>query len=143
MRLLLEMTNGARAVAQTDPHGWTLTLICISVVFCSLVVLYCIYAISGGIASGQFKRAIEERQARRAARKGTAAPDAETAAAIALALDDYLSGTDAEKAAAIALALFLETEGGVHDVEPGVLTFHNEPGPWADKSLTFRKYPRP
>lgn len=142
MRLLLEMTSGAQAVAQTDPHGWTLTLISISVVFCSLVILYCIYAISGGIASGQFKDAIAARRRRRAERKGST-PDAETAAAIALALDDYLGSGDAETAAAIALALFLETQGGIHDVEPGFLTFRNEPGPWADKSLTFRKNPRP
>lgn len=143
MLSLLTMTEGARAVAESDPHGWTLTLISISVVFCSLVILYCIYAISGGIASGQFKEAIEARRQRRSARKGSAAPDAETAAAIALALDDALSGDDAATAAALALALYLETEGGIHDVEPGFLTFRNTPGPWADKSLTFRKNPRP
>ena len=139
---LLEMTHGARAVAETDPHGWTLTLISISVVFCSLVILYCIYAISGGIASGRYKENIEARRRRRAARKGCT-PDGATAAAIALALQDCLpSEDDARTAAAIGLALFLEDEGGVHDVEPGFLTFRNQPGPWADKTLTFRKYPK-
>ena len=142
MMRLLTLTEGARAVAETDPHGWTLTLISISVVFCSLVILYFIYAISGGIASGQFKEAIQARRQRRAARKGAQSPDAETAAAIALALDDALSGDDAATAAALALALYLETEGGVHDAEPSFLTFTNRPGAWADKSLTFRKTPR-
>ena len=132
MFTLLEMTKGARAVAETDPHGWTLTLISISVVFCSLVILYCIYAISGGIASGRYKEQIETRRGRRAARKGNS-PDA----AGTLPAED-----EARTAAAIGLALFLEEEGKVHDNEPGVLTFRNQPGPWADKSLTLRKYPK-
>jgi len=122
MTFLLDMTPGARAVAQTDPHGWILTAVSVSVVFAALLLLYCIYAISGGIASGRFKERILERRGRRAERKGIS-PDEETAAAIAV-------------------ALFLQKEESIHDTEPGHLTYTNQPGPWADKSLTFRKYPR-
>lgn len=120
---LLDMTPGARAVAETDPHGWILTLISIGVVFSALLVLYGIYALSGGIASGRFKERFLERRGRRAERKGIS-PDEETAAAIAL-------------------ALYLSAEEEVHDRESGILSYKNQPGPWADKSLTFRKYPRP
>ena len=119
---LLDLTPGARAMAQADPHGWTLTLISISVVFASLLVLYCIYAISGGIASGRFKERFLDRRGRRVERKGIS-PDEETAAAIAL-------------------ALYLQAEKEIHDAEPGHLTYTNQPGPWADRALTFRKYPR-
>ena len=122
MSFLLTMTPGAQAVARTDPHGWILTLISISVVFAALLVLYGIYAISGGIASGRFKERFLERRGRRVERKGIS-PDEETAAAIAL-------------------ALYLHAEETIHDAEPGHLTYTNQPGPWADKSLTFRKYPR-
>ena len=119
---LPDMTPGARAVVQTDPHGWILTLISISVVFASLLVLYFIYALSGEIASGHLRERFLERRGRRVERKGIS-PDEETAAAIALALHLY-------------------AEEKIHDTEPGHLSYKNQPGPWADKSLTFRKYPR-
>ena len=37
---------------QTDPHGWTLTLISVSVVFVALIILYFLYTLSGNIFSG-------------------------------------------------------------------------------------------
>ena len=40
---------------QTDPHGLTLTLISVSVVFAALIVLYFVYSLSGNIFSGKFK----------------------------------------------------------------------------------------
>ena len=47
------LTAGADRMAQVDPHGWTLTLISICVVFCALVILYFIYTLSGNIFSGK------------------------------------------------------------------------------------------
>ena len=111
-----------------DP--WALTLISVSVVFFALIILFLLYSLSGAIFTGKFKRKPK------AAKGGRA--DAETAAAIAMALDDYLSGDDVP--AAIALALHMYMGESVHDVEPGFITIRRNPGSdWKNKSLTFRK----
>ena len=117
---ILTITEGAKAVAATDPHGWSMSAICITVVFFSLLILYLVYAVSGFIASGQCAEWIA---ARRRSKAGQGALDEETAAAIALALRLY----DRDQ---------------VHDSESGKLTFEEQPGRWADKSFTLRKYPQ-
>ena len=63
------LVSGAGSLAQMDPHGWILTLISISIVFLSLLVLYVVYSIAGGIASGQFKEQIEQRKLRRSEKR--------------------------------------------------------------------------
>ena len=132
---VLEMTEGAKAVAATDPHGWTLTLISVSVVFGALIILYIIYTLLGGFMSGAFKQKWEKRRKVR-----PASPDAETAAAIALALS--LEDGGDEVAAAIAVALELALCDEAHDAESYVITFARPGGSWADKRATFRKYPK-
>ncbi len=129
----LLLTAGGDRMLETDPHGWTLTLISVSVVFTALIVLYFIYSFSGGLFSGKFKRAPRPRKAA----KGT--PDAEVAAAIALALDMECSG---EEYAAIATAVHLYLNDAVHDVEPGIVTIVRKESAWNDKQLNFRKLPR-
>ena len=124
------LTAGGDRMAQTDPHGWTLTLISVSVVFAALIILYFIYNFSGNIFSGKYKRKPK-------AKKGT--PDAEVAAAIALALDMEQGGDDY---AAIATAVHLYLTESVHDNEPGIVTIVRKPSAWNDKSLNFRKLPR-
>lgn len=125
------LTAGADKMAQTDPHGWTLTLISVGVVFCALIILYFVYSFSGAIFSGKFKK---EKKA------GKGADDA-TAAAIALALDDFCGNSD-EKAA-IALALHLYFNDSVHDIEPGVVTIRKSAAPsWNSPEFRFRKYKR-
>ena len=126
---LLPLTAGGDRMAEIDPHGWTLTLISVSVVFAALIVLYFIYNFSGNIFSGKYKRRA----------KAAATPDEASAAAIALALDRYMSGGDAVPAA-IAVALHLYLSESVHDIEPGIITIRPAPSSeWANKSLTFRK----
>ena len=49
------LTAGGDRMAQTDPHGWTLTLISVTVVFTALIVLYFIYSFSGKLFSGELK----------------------------------------------------------------------------------------
>ena len=127
------LTAGGDRMAQTDPHGWTLTLISVSVVFAALIVLYFVYTLSGSIFSGKFKRAPKPRKAA----KGT--PDEEVAAAIALALDMENSG---DVYAAIATAVHLYLNDTVHDVEPGIVTIVRKESGWNNKSLNFRKQPR-
>ena len=129
----LLLTAGGDRMLETDPHGWTLTLISVSVVFTALIVLYFIYSFSGNIFSGKFKRAPKPKKAI----KGT--PDAEVAAAIALALDMECSG---DEYAAIAAAVHLYLNDAVHDVEPGIVTIVRKESAWNNKELNFRKLPR-
>ena len=129
----LLLTAGGDRMAQTDPHGWTLTLISVSVVFAALIVLYFVYSFSGSLFSGKFKRTPKPKKAV----KGT--PDAEVAAAIALALDMENGG---DVYAAIATAVHLYFNDSVHDVEPGIITIVRKESAWNNKSLNFRKLPR-
>ena len=123
-------------MAATDPHGWTLTLISVSVVFMALIILYFVYSLSGGIFSGKFK-------SRKKPRKSRSKDQDLVAAAIALALDAELSGIDPQTQAAIALALHLSLNDSVHDVEPGFITIDRTSGPeWASRQLNFRKSPK-
>ena len=120
-------------MASIDPHGWTLTLISVSVVFAALIVLYFVYSFSGSLFSGKFKRTPKPKKAV----KGT--PDAEVAAAIALALDMENGG---DVYAAIATAVHLYFNDSVHDVEPGIITIVRKESVWNNKLLNFRKLPR-
>ncbi|MBR0285564.1 MAG: OadG family protein [Bacteroidales bacterium] len=124
------LTAGGDRMMQTDPHGWTLTLISVTVVFSALTVLYFVYSLSGSIFSGKFKRTPKPK-------KGTA--DAEVAAAIALALDMECSG---DEYAAIATAVHLYLNDAIHDVEPGIVTIVRKESGWNNKELNFRKLPR-
>ena len=124
------LTAGADKMMQTDPHGWTLTIISVLVVFMALVILYFLYSLSGNIFSGKYKK-----------KAGKAAPvqDEAIAAAIALALDAEL-GSDDETAAAIGVWLYLQD--AVHDYEPGFITIKPQDGKWADRTVNFRHSPR-
>ena len=124
------LTAGGDRMMQTDPHGWTLTLISVSVVFAALIVLYFVYTLSGSIFSGKLKLPKKNRKA---------SADDEVAAAIALALDMELSGEDY---AAIATAVHLYLSDTVHDAEPGFVTIVRKESGWNDKSLNFRKLPK-
>ena len=150
--IILEMTEGAKRVSQTDPHGWILTLISVCVVFTALLILYGIYTLIGKAASNTEDAPVPSRKLIRAEKKrlqaaerqqlltaGQGAPD-EVAAAITMALQAEL-GSETEVAIATALALYLGS--GVHDVEPGIITIKRAtPSAWSNKALTFRKYPR-
>ena len=125
------LTAGADRMAQVDPHGWTLTLISVCVVFCALVILYFIYTLSGNIFSGKIKFGKKKAGAE-------TVDESAVAAAIALALDAETGKGD--EAAAIALALHLHLNGGVHDIEPGIITIrHDRASGWDNKQRNFRK----
>lgn len=126
------LTAGGDRMAQTDPHGWTLTLISVSTVFAALIVLYFIYSFTGNLMSGKYKRKPK-------AKKAKASPDAEVAAAIALALD---MEQDGDTYAAIATAVHLYLSESIHDAESGIITIQRQPSGWNNKSLNFRKLPR-
>ena len=115
-------------MAATDPHGWTLTIISVSVVFIALIILYCLYSLSGKVFSGELKARVRKKD-----------PQEDVAAAIALALD---MEQDGDTYAAIATAVHLYLSDTVHDTEPGIVTTVRKDSGWNNKSLSFRKLPR-
>jgi len=139
------LTAGADRMAATDPHGWTLTIISVGVVFIALIILYGLYSLSGKVFSGELKA--DAKRAARAGKRITRAvmpgtdresPD-EVAAAIAMALD---MEQDGDTYAAIATAVHLYLSDSVHDIEPGIVTITRKDSAWNSKELTFRKLPR-
>lgn len=122
----MTITNGAQRMAETDPQGWTLTLVAVSVVFAGLFLLFGIYSLSGAFFSGKFKRKDKS-------------VEGEVAAAIAMALEAE-SGSETEVAICTALHLYLSER--VHDSESYKITLRATSSAWADKALTFRKTPR-
>ena len=136
------ITAKAESLWQTDPHGWTLTLIAVGTVFLALIILCFIYSLSGNIFSGKYKKAREERNAKATALKAAAAPKAtgkvadDVAAAIAMALQ--MNGGD-EVYAAIATALHLHTSCNSRVDESFILTIKPTQSAWGNKLLNFRK----
>ena len=136
------ITAKAESLWQTDPHGFTLTIIAVSTVFLGLIILYFIYNLSGNIFSGKYKKAREEKKEKAAALKAAAAPKTagkitdEVAAAIAMALQT--NGGD-EVYAAIATALHLHISCSSHDGGPFVLTIKPCQSAWGNKMLNLRK----
>lgn len=102
-----------------DPHGAIITLVSVTVVFAALVILYFAYTLIGKISSGQLK--LPERKKKPKVSKGS--PDAETAAAIALALDQELNG---EVYAAIGMAMHRYLNDTVHDMESYIITIRRK-----------------
>ncbi|MCQ2166707.1 MAG: OadG family protein [Bacteroidales bacterium] len=102
----------AAHMADVDPHGLTLTLVSVCVVFGALLLLYRAYHLIGNFFNGKF------------AGRHKGKKDEEQAAAIAVALDRYINeecGGEEQAAIAAALHLYLEEEG-VHDLESGIIT---------------------
>ncbi len=129
------ITAKAESLWQTDPHGWTLTLIAVSTVFLGLIILYFIYNLSGNIFSGKYKKAPKEKKVK-AAKAVSGKADDKVAAAIALALQ--MNGGD-EVYAAIATALHLHTACSSHDGGPFVLTIKPGQSAWGNKMFNLRK----
>ena len=130
------LTEGAKRMQATDPHGWTLALIAVTVVFTALVILFAAFSLIGSLSRKAEARKASPKPAARALKGRN--PDAETAAAIALALEAEAGG---EVPVAIATALSLYLDGGVHDSEPYVITIRRAPSAWDDPALRFRKNP--
>ena len=90
----------AAHMTEIDPHGTTLTIVCVVVVFAALLILDIAYSISGAI----FKRKRENQKALRPAHPDNAVIDEDEAAAIAVALDAFIG------------------EEECHDTESGIIT---------------------
>ncbi|MDE6722429.1 MAG: OadG family protein [Bacteroidaceae bacterium] len=120
---------------EKDPHGIAMTLMCMGVVFACLILLFVFFYIFGWAMNRAAKlarvraiRAIHEQAERMVemAKQGTTETQGinmETyAAVIGLALHEYF--------------------GGTHDLESGILTIHQTPTTWADKSHELRVTPQ-
>ena len=132
------ITDKGAALWQTDPHGLTLTVIAVSTVFLGLIILYCIYTLSGNIFSGKYKKDPSKKKVKASKAKAASGMSPEVAAAIALALNAG-AGNEAEIAALTALSLYLGTS--THDAESYVLTIKDADITWNNK-MNFRKLPR-
>ena len=127
---------------ERDPHGWILSVVSVSVVFSALAILWFLFwLLFDRPAKKQMAgQADHDGKEKRHARPDRASqPDAEIAAAIALALD---METDGDTYAAIATAVHLYLNDAIHDVEPGIVTIRRSESAWNNKSLNFRKLPR-
>lgn len=133
----------AESMKVNDPHGFTLTIVSVSVVFIALIILFIIYNFSGKCFSGQIKFKNPFKCSKKAGKSAVKAQaggnDAEIAAAIAMALNAECGG---ETEAAIALALHRFLSECTHDAEPFVITIKPSYSKWNDKSQNFRKQPR-
>jgi Na+-transporting methylmalonyl-CoA/oxaloacetate decarboxylase gamma subunit len=132
----------AEIIKENDPHGWTLTIVSVGVVFLALLILFTIYNFSGKVFSGQVKlRNPFKREGKKlaAAAKLPAGREEEIALAIAMALNAECGG---ETEAAIALALHRFLSESTHDAEPFVITLKRVQSAWNDKTQNFRKQPR-
>jgi len=132
------ITDKGAALWQTDPHGFTLTIIAVSTVFLGLIILYFIYSLSGNIFTGKYKKDPSKKKAKVSKAKAESGMSPEVAAAIALALNAS-AGNEAEIAALTALSLYLGTS--THDAESYVLTIKDADVNWNNKT-NFRKLPR-
>lgn len=106
--------SGAESIRERDPHGWVLTITCVTVVFAALLLLYFIYSLLGRFFTGGISPKREKAQT-----------------------EDMTP----EVAAAIAMALHLHLGEDIHDSESFVLTMKQSASAWNDRSLTIRKKP--
>lgn len=133
------LTEGAKRMAATDPHGWTLSLIAVSTVFLALVILFVIFTLVGKLSMRLDAAAAKpEKPSKKRKKASGSAADAEVAAAIALALEAERGG---EVPVAIATALALHLGTSVHDSEPYVITIRRGSSAWRNPALNFRKNP--
>ena len=132
------LTEGAKRMQETDPHGWTLSLIAVTVVFSALVILFFAFSLVGRISMSAEARKAAPKAPRKPRRKAGKEPEGEIAAAIALALEAEAGG---EVPVAIATALAMYLGGGVHDSEPYTITIRRAPSAWDAPALRFRKNP--
>lgn len=115
---ILATSAKSEMLAQRDPHGFIMTLTAVAVVFSSLFILYIFFGILGDIISGKLKRRISPK-----VKTASKVPDAETASAIALALQEQNAG---EIQAAIAVALEEHFGHNVHDQESYIITINRK-----------------
>lgn len=130
--------TGSQRMEKEDEHGFVLTLVSVTVVFTALIILWWLFSLLGKVSGGEGKKTDGSKSKRANAGKPGKMTD-ETAAAIAMALDQKMNG---EVYAAIAAALHLYAEESVHDKESFVITIQRKQSSWNSKEQNFRQLPR-
>lgn len=125
--------TGSQRMEKEDEHGFVLTLVSVTVVFTALIILWWLFSLLGKVSCGEGKKS------KRANAGKPGKMTDETAAAIAMALDQEMNG---EVYAAIAAALHLYAEESVHDKESFVITIQRKQSSWNSKEQNFRQLPR-
>lgn len=125
--------TGSQRMEKEDEHGFVLTLVSVTVVFTALIILWWLFSLLGKVSGGEGKKS------KRANAGKPGKMTDETAAAIAMALDQEMNG---EVYAAIAAALHLYAEESVHDKESFVITIQRKQSSWNSKEQNFRQLPR-
>ena len=120
-----DATSKSQFMAEKDPHGVILALAAIAVVFSTLAILWGLFIL--------LFRIIGDKKGKKTV------PTPEEAAAIALALDMEENG---EVYAAIAAAVDRYLSDTDHDAETYVVTIRPRTSEWNDKKQNFRKLPR-
>ena len=128
--------TGSQKMAHEDKHGFILTLVSVSVVFCALIILWWLFSLLGKISGSKPKNCGCEKQGKG---KKSSELTPEVAAAITMALDQEMNG---EVYAAIAAALHLYMEDSVHDKESFVITIRKRHSGWNSKEQNFRQLPK-
>ena len=131
--------TGSQRMEKEDEHGFVLTLVSVTVVFTALIILWWLFSLLGKVSGSEGKKSCtcKKDSHAKAGKSGKMAP--ETAAAIAMALDQEMNG---EVYAAIAAALHLYAEESVHDKESFVITIQRKQSSWNSKEQNFRQLPR-
>jgi len=135
----LAAETNPQKMARTDPHGFILTIVSVTVVFAALALLWFLFA--SLFQGGDKKKKKEEAKASALSSATPSESKDEIAAAIAMALSAECGG-DGETAAAIAMALESYFCDAIHDRESFVITITPRNTAWAEKSLGFRKTPQ-
>ena len=135
-----ETETGAQKMAREDEHGFILSIVSVSVVFCALIILWWLFSLLGKVSGGSSKpNGGKEAAAGKVNAKASGKLTPEVAAAISLALDQEMNG---EVYAAISTALHLYNEESVHDQESFVITIRRKESGWNNKEQNFRQLPR-
>lgn len=131
--------TGSQRMEKEDEHGFVLTLVSVTVVFTALIILWWLFSLLGKVSGGEGKKSCTCKKESRAKAGKFGKMTPETAAAIAMALDQEMNG---EVYAAIAAALHLYAEESVHDKESFVITIQRKQSSWNSKEQNFRQLPR-
>ena len=127
-------------MAREDEHGFILSIVSVSVVFCALIILWGLFSLLGKVSGSSSKpNGGKETAAGKVNAKASGKLTPEVAAAISLALDQEMNG---EVYAAISTALHLYNEESVHDQESFVITIRRKESGWNNKEQNFRQLPR-
>lgn len=135
---VLQTVDKSGLMAQRDPHGFIMSITAVAVVFSSLIILYLCYSLIGKFLSGQIRMPDIKMFFRKKDSTGQDEMTDETAAAIAMALQEENSD---EVYAAIAMALHSYSSDQVHDTESYVITIRPSQAGTSDRSRWFRKAP--